>query len=131
MHNILATANFKNLIKDYATILTLPRIDNSLINSQKLGKFFVNATKHYIKFRLDLMTNPDIQKVEKQIILSAARAGVKYATSQAGLTLTNDEVNKIVDTVFPELLGLMNNKRIDLFTRGLVNLNNYLNKEQK
>lgn len=124
MFNIL---NYKNLIKDYATILTLPRIDNSLINTNKLSKFFVNATKHYVKFRLDLMTNPDIQKVEKQIILTAAKAGVKYAASQAGLTLTNDEGNKIVDTIFPELLGLINGKRIDVFTKGLENLNKYLN----
>ena len=128
---MLSNLNFKKLIKDYATILTLPRIDSSLINSQKLGRFFVNATKHYVKFRLDLMTNPDVQKVEKQIIMTAAKAGVKYAVSQAGLTLSNDEIDKIVNAVFPELLGLINNKRIDIFTKGLENLNNYLNKEQK
>lgn len=122
-------SNFKNLIKDYAIYLTFPRLDNKSIKTKELAKFFVNAAKHYIRFRLDLMTNPDVQKVEKQIILTAAKAGVKYAASQSGLTISNDEVNKIVDAIFPELLGLINDRRIDIFTKGLENLNNYLNQE--
>lgn len=115
---------FNNLLnkiaKDFTVIkcISIDTNEEQPFKSRQLYNFCTKALKTYIKFRLELMQNEKIQKIETTAIELAVKAGISYAESKFGVDIP-DKSEDYIKQIIVEVAEAINRQRIDIFTYGL------------
>lgn len=108
------------IVKDF-TVMKCIAIDTNEkqpFKSRQLYNFCTKALKTYIKFRLELMQNEKVQKIEAAAIKLAVKAGISYAESKLGVDIP-DQGEEQIQQIAVEVAAAINQQRIDIFTYGL------------
>lgn len=110
----------KQTIKDF-TVMRCLLLDESLtqqFSNRTLFNFCNKALKNYIKFRLSLMKNETVQNIEKEILETSVKAGIRYAESKLGVDIP-DKSEDYIKRMAVDVARAINERRIDLFLYGL------------
>lgn len=75
--------------------------------------------KAYCELRLKLLKNETVTKIEHQVVMTAIKAGLKYANTKYGLGLSNTDIDAKVDEYAPEVLKGLHDLRIEVFEKVL------------
>lgn len=110
---------YKQYIKDTATTLAFIVNKNTTASPPLINikSFALKAIKNYCAFRLKYMTNKNITDVEAKLITNAIKAGIKIAVKKYDVQLENDDIDKAVDYILPELLIIIQEQRVQIFTK--------------
>lgn len=108
------------VVKDFTVMrcISVDTNEEQLFKSRQLYNFCTKALKTYIKFRLELMQNEKVQKIEATAIELAVKAGISYAESKFGVDVPSQSEEEI-KKVAVDVAGAINRQRIDIFTYGL------------
>ena len=108
------------IVKDFTVMrcISVDTNEEQPFKSRQLYNFCTKALKTYIKFRLELMQNEKVQKIEATAIELAVKAGISYAESKFGVDIP-DESEEYIKKVAVDVAGAINQQRIDIFTYGL------------
>lgn len=90
--------------------------DSFYFDINKCRKFFLQALRNYCKFRLDLLSKPELMTIERALVTAAVKAGIKYAVSHYNIQLGTNNIDEIVDKILPSILDDVHNLRCDVFT---------------
>lgn len=107
----------KNLIKRNVIERVVRTYKKDVSDSFNFQIFITNTLKKYCNVRLKLLHNENIAKIEKQLIVSAVKTGVKAANSKYDLHLTDEQINKTVEYVIPEVCDDLHKLRIVIFEK--------------
>ena len=108
------------IVKDF-TVMKCIAIDTNekqSFKSRQLYNFCTKALKTYIKFRLELMQNEKVHKIEVAAIELAVKAGIKYAESKFGVSIP-EQGEEQIQQMAVDVAKAINERRIDLFLYGL------------
>lgn len=110
----------KQTIKDFTVMrcIILDKSDTQQFSNKTLFNFCNKALKNYIKFRLSLMKNETVQNIEKEILETSVKAGIKYAESKFGVDIP-EQGEKQIKQMAVDIAKAINERRIDLFLYGL------------
>ena len=108
------------IAKDFTVMrcISIDTNEEQPFKSRQLYNFCTKALKTYIKFRLELMQNEKVQKIEATAIELAVKAGISYAESKFGVDIP-DKSEDYIKQLVVEVAGAINQQRIDIFTYGL------------
>lgn len=107
---------YKRYIKDVATVLCISYSDTEpKLDKKKFKRFSLNAIKNYTKFRLKLMSNETICKLEHEAIKSVVKSTIRSVSKKYNVTY-NDTLDDVIDKISEEVLMYVHFKRVDLFT---------------
>lgn len=110
----------KQTIKDFTVMrcIILDKNDTQQFSNKTLFNFCNKALKNYIKFRLSLMKNETVQNIEKEILETSVKAGIKYAESKFGVSIP-EQGEEQIQQMAVDVAKAINERRIDLFLYGL------------
>ena len=110
----------KQTIKDFTVMrcIILDKNDTQQFSNKTLFNFCNKALKNYIKFRLSLMENETVQNIEKEILETSVKAGIKYAESKFGVSIP-EQGEEQIQQMAVDVAKAINERRIDLFLYGL------------
>ena len=110
----------KQTIKDFTVMrcIMLDKNDTQQFLNKTLFNFCNKALKNYIKFRLSLMKNETVQNIEKEILETSVKAGIKYAESKFGVSIP-EQGEEQIQQMAVDVAKAINERRIDLFLYGL------------
>lgn len=110
----------KQTIKDFTVMrcIILDKNDTQQFSNKTLFNFCNKALKNYIKFRLSLMKNETVQNIEKEILETSVKAGIKYAESKLGVDIP-DKSEDYIKRMAVDVAKAINERRIDFFLAGL------------
>lgn len=110
----------KQTIKDFTVMrcIILDKNDTQQFSNKTLFNFCNKVLKNYIKFRLSLMKNETVQNIEKEILETSVKAGIKYAESKFGVDIP-DQGEEQIQQIAADVAEAINERRIDLFLSGL------------
>lgn len=110
----------KQTIKDFTVMrcIMLDKNDTQQFSNKTLFNFCNKALKNYIKFRLSLMKNETVQNIEKEILETSVKAGIKYAESKFGVSIP-EQGEEQIQQMAVDVAKAINERRIDLFLYGL------------
>lgn len=110
----------KQTIKDFTVMrcIILDKNDTQQFSNKTLFNFCNKALKNYIKFRLSLMKNETVQNIEKEILETSVKAGIKYAESKFGVDIP-DKSEDYIKRMAVDVARAINERRIDFFLGGL------------
>lgn len=110
----------KQTIKDFTVMrcIILDKNDTQQFSNKTLFNFCNKALKNYIKFRLSLMKNETVQNIEKEILETSVKAGIKYAESKLGVDIS-DKSEDYIKRMAVDVARAINERRIDFFLCGL------------
>lgn len=110
----------KQTIKDFTVMrcIILDKSDTQQFSNKTLFNFCNKALKNYIKFRLSLMKNETVQNIEKEILETSVKAGIKYAESKLGVDIP-DKSEDYIKRMAVDVAKAINERRIDFFLAGL------------
>lgn len=113
-------SKLKQTIKDFTVMrcIGLDNIDVQQFSNRTLFNFCNKALKNYIKFRLSLMQNETVQNIEKEILETSVKAGIKYAESKFGVSIP-EQGEEQIQQMAVDVAKAINERRIDLFLYGL------------
>ena len=108
----------KRYIKDIATVKTiaLDRNDIPKFNKLKLKRHMLTAIRNYSSLRLKILQNDKVEELEQKIIVSLVKSAVKSAIRNYHIDIGDDSIDKVVETIIPEVTTLVHQLRSDLFT---------------
>lgn len=112
----------KRYINDLAITLLLgecPDDKDVFINFSKARLRMLGAIKNYASFRIKLLQNPNITKVEHKILKEAFRVAIDSGCKKYDIRIPDEVKNKLVDDYFEALLGFIHEKRCDIFMHTL------------
>lgn len=114
------TNKLKQTIKDFTVMrcIILDKSDTQQFSNKTLFNFCNKALKNYIKFRLSLMKNETVQNIEKEILETSVKAGIKYAESKLGVDIP-DKSEDYIKRMAVDVAKAINERRIDFFLAGL------------
>lgn len=78
---------------------------------KKVQKYFLQGLRNYCKFRLDLMSNPEVIQIEHAVAISAMKAGLRYAQQKYNLNFGTLSTDEIIDKIAPTILDDIHNLR--------------------
>lgn len=110
----------KQTIKDFTVMrcIILDKNDTQQFSNKTLFNFCNKALKNYIKFRLSLMKNETVQNIEKEILETSVKAGIRYAESKLGVDIP-DKSEDYIKRMAVDVARAINERRIDFFLCGL------------
>lgn len=110
----------KQTIKDFTVMrcIILDKSDTQQFSNKTLFNFCNKALKNYIKFRLSLMKNETVQNIEKEILETSVKAGIKYAESKLGVDIP-DKSEDYIKRMAVDVAKAINERRVDFFLAGL------------
>ncbi len=110
----------KQTIKDFTVMKCICLDKNNIqqFSNRTLFNFCNKALKNYIKFRLSLMQDETVQNIEKEILETGVKAGIKYAESKFGVDIP-EQGEEQIQQIAVDVARLINERRIDLFLYGL------------
>ena len=108
----------KRYIKDIATVKTiaLDRNDVPKFNKLKLKRHMLTAIRNYSSLRLKILQNDKVEELEQKIIVALVKSAVKSAIKNYNIDIGNDSIDKVVETIIPEVTIVVHQLRSDLFT---------------
>lgn len=108
----------KRYIKDIATVKTiaLDRNDVPKFNKLKLKRHMLTAIRNYSSLRLKILQNDKVEELEQKIIVSLVKSAVKSTINNYHIDIDDDSIDKVVETIIPEVTTVVHQLRSDLFT---------------
>lgn len=108
----------KKYIKDIATVrmISLDRNDKPKFNKLKLKRHMLTAIRNYSSLRLKILQNDKVEEIEQKIIVSLVKSAVKSAIKNYNIDIGDDSIDKVVETIIPEVTTVVHQLRSDLFT---------------
>ena len=108
----------KRYIKDVATVRTLTFDENDApkFNKLKLKRHMLTAIRNYSSLRLKILQNDKIEELEQKIIVSLVKSAVKSAIKNYNIDIGDDSIDKVAETIIPEVTTVVHQLRSDLFT---------------
>ena len=108
------------IVKDFTVMrcISVGTNEEQPFKSRQLYNFCTKALKTYIKFRLELMQNEKVQKIEATAIELAVKAGISYAENKFGVDIP-DKSEEYIKQIVVEVAEAINRQRINIFTYGL------------
>lgn len=107
----------KRYISNLATAYTFQydSKERSNFDINKCRRYFIQGLRNYCKFRLDLMSKPEVIQVERALATAAVKAGVRYAVQKYNINLGSYTIDEIVDKILPDVLDDVHKLRYDAF----------------
>lgn len=108
----------KRYIKDIATVRTLTFDKNDIpkFNKLKLKRHMLTAIRNYSSLRLKILQNDKVEELEQKIIVALVKSAVKSAIRNYHIDIGDDSIDKVVETIIPEVTTVVHQLRSDLFT---------------
>lgn len=108
----------KRYIKDITTVkaIALDKNDAPKFNKLKLKRHMLTAIRNYSSLRLKILQNDKIEELEQEIIIALVKSAVKSAIKNYSIDIDGDNIDKVVETIIPEVTTLVHQLRSDLFT---------------
>lgn len=108
----------KRYIKDIATtrVIALDKNDIPKFNKLKLKRHMLTAIRNYSSLRLKTLQNDKVEEIEQKIIISLVKTAVKSAVKNYNIDIGDDSIDKVVETIIPEVTTVVHQLRSDLFT---------------
>lgn len=108
----------KRYIKDITTVrmISLDRNDVPKFNKLKLKRHMLTAIRNYSSLRLKILQNDKIEELEQKIVVSLVKSAVKSAIKNHNIDIGNDSIDRVVETIIPEVTTVVHQLRSDLFT---------------
>lgn len=108
----------KRYINDLTITLLIgkcPDDKDKFINFNKIRLRMLGAIKNYASFRIKLLQNPNITKVEHEVLKKAFRLAIDSGCKKYDIRIPDEIKDKLVDEFFGSLLCFIHEKRFDLF----------------
>lgn len=108
----------KRYINDLTITLLIgecPDDKDKFINFNKIRLHMLEAIKNYASFRIKLLQNPSITKVEHEVLKKAFRVAIDGGCKKYDIRIPDEIKDKLVDEYFGSLLCFIHEKRCDLF----------------
>lgn len=107
----------KRYIKDITTVrtLTLDINDVPKFNKLKLKRHMLTAIRNYSSLRLKILQNDKVEEIEQKIIVALVKSAVKSAIKNYNIDIGEDNIDKVVETIIPEVTTVVHQLRSDLF----------------
>ena len=108
----------KKYIKDIATtrVIALDKNDVPKFNKLKLKRHMLTAIRNYSSLRLKILQNDKVEELEQKVIVALVKSAVKSAIKNYNIDIDNDSIDKVVETIIPEVTTVVHQLRSDLFT---------------
>ena len=108
----------KRYIKDVATVrmISLDKNDKPKFNALKLKRHMLTAIRNYSSLRLKILQNDKVEDFEQKIIVALVKSAVKSAIRNYHIDVGDDSIDKVVETIIPEVTAVVHQLRSDLFT---------------
>lgn len=108
----------KRYIKDIATVrvIALDKNDVPKFNKLKLKRHMLTAIRNYSSLRLKILQNDKVEELEQKIIVSLVKSAAKAAIKNYNIDIGNDSIDRVVETIIPEVTTVVHQLRSDLFT---------------
>lgn len=119
----------RKYIKNLTTVIVVKKY-NSDVDINKFKRFIINCLRNYCSLRLRILQNDKIKDVEFKIIIACAKAGIKYAIKEYNINIKNEDIDKVIEYILPELLDEVHKQRANLFTQALELIQNYEDKQK-
>lgn len=112
----------KRYINDLTITLLIgecPDDKDKFINFNKIRLRMLGAIKNYASFRIKLLQNTNITKVEHEVLKKAFRVAIDSGCKKYDIRVPDEVKDKLVDKFFESLLYFIHEKRVDLFLYAL------------
>lgn len=108
----------KRYIKDVVTVrmISLDKNDVPKFNKLKLKRHMLAAIRNYSSLRLKILQNDKVEDLEQKIIVLLVKSVVKSAIKNYNINIGDDNIDKVVETIIPEVITVAHQLRSDLFT---------------
>lgn len=108
----------KRYIKDVVTVRTLVFDKNAIpkFNKLKLKRHMLTAIRNYSSLRLKILQNDKVEDLEQKIIVSLAKSAVKAAIKNYNIDIGEDSIDRVVETIIPEVTTVVHQLRSNIFT---------------
>lgn len=108
----------KRYIKDITTVrmIALDIYDKPKFNKLKLKRHMLTAIRNYSSLRLKILQSDKVEDLEQKIVVSLVKSAVKSAIKNYNIDIGNDSIDKVVETIIPEVTAVVHQLRSDLFT---------------
>lgn len=108
----------KRYIKDVATVraLIFDKNDVPKFNKLKLKRHMLTAIRNYSSLRLKILQNDKVEEIEKKIIVALVKSAVKSAIKNYNIDIGDDSIDKVVETIIPEVITVVHQLKSNLFT---------------
>lgn len=99
------------------TVVKLSKLRTEAIYfRKKYLDLFYDLMIEYTDMRLALLDNEELQSVEQDVFTKLCKIGIQKAFQSQGITLTNEQLDKISETVCPEVFNIIQGIKRDIFT---------------
>ena len=108
----------KRYINDLTITLLIgecPDDKDKFINFNKIRLHMLEAIKNYAGFRIKLLQNPNITKVEHEVLKTAFKVAIDSGCKKYDIRIPDEIKDKLADEYFGSLLCFIHEKRYDLF----------------
>lgn len=108
----------KKYIKDITTVRMIALDKNELpkFDRLKLKRHMLTAIRNYSSLRLKLLQNDNIEEIEQKIVVSLVKSAAKAAIKNYNINIGDDNIDKVVEYVIPEVTTVVHELRVDAFT---------------
>ena len=108
----------KRYIKDITTVrmISLDKNDEPKFNKLKLKRHMLTAIRNYSSLRLKILQNDKVEDLEQKIIVSLVKSAAKSAIKNYYIDIGDNSIDKVVETIIPEVTTVVHQLRSDLFT---------------
>ena len=108
----------KRYIKDIATtrVIALDKNDAPKFNKLKLKRHMLTAIRNYSSLLLKILQDDKIEDLEQKIIVSLVKSAAKSTVKNYNIDIGDDNIDKVVETIIPEVTKAVHQLRSDLFT---------------
>ena len=108
----------KRYIKDITTVRMISLDKNELpkFDKLKLKRHMLTAIRNYSGLRLKLLQNDKIEAIEHKIIVSLVKSAAKAAIKNYNFNIGDDDIDKVIDYIIPQIMKDVHELRVDLFT---------------
>lgn len=114
----MITKELKRYIKDITVVrlISLDKNEEPKFNKAKLKRHMLTAIRNYASLRLKILQNDKIEELEQEIIIALVKSAVKSTIKNYSIDIDGNNIDKVVETIIPEVTTLVHQLRSDLFT---------------
>lgn len=108
----------KRYIKDMTTVRMISLDKNELpkFDRLKLKRHMLTAVRNYSGLRLKLLQNDKIEVIEQKVMVSLVKSAAKAAIKNYNINLGDDDIDKVIEYIIPEITTVVHELRVDAFT---------------
>lgn len=82
---------------------------------KKYLDLFYDLMIEYTNMRLALLDNEELQSAEQDVFIKLCKIGIQKAFQSQGVTLTNEQLDKISETICPEVFNIIQGLKRNIF----------------